>query len=337
MASKSNIEWTDASWNPVTGCSKVSAGCKNCYAETWANMHRGEFSKDKSREFTDVRCHPDKLPIPVHWRKPRMIFVDSMSDLFHETVADEFIDKVLAVCSLCWWHTFQILTKRASRMFAYFEADWKPRVEETAREMIRTDLFIQANCVDLHSSAWIDHLRYNEENVAHVEFEWSSKLPNVWLGVSCEDQKTAHERIPLLMETPAARHFVSCEPLLGPIDLLREIDFVQLRRHPQYSGETDLKNDWYQDLHWVIVGGESGPNARPMHPDWVRSIRDQCQAAGVRFFFKQWGEWSPHCYGNRVAVPAMKYSNGTPMFRIGKRIAGRLLDGREWDEYPKGK
>ena len=254
------IEWTDEVWNPVTGCDKVSQGCKNCYAERIAERFWGE------RKFTDVQCHPERLDIPLHWRKPRRVFVNSMSDLFHEDVTDEFITEVWNVMHDTPQHIYQILTKRPERM------QW------------------------LTHQQWGDHL---------VE-------PNVWLGVSCEDQKTAYERIPLLLQAPAAVRFVSLEPLLGPIDLLA------IFGHDLYAMN--------KGLDWVIVGGESGPHARPMHPDWARSIRDQCVEAGVPFFFKQVGEWA--------TVEEFGTKRELGILRVGKKKAGRLLDGREWNEFP---
>lgn len=235
---KSTIEWTEHTWNPVTGCSKVSAGCKNCYAETIAKRFWGD------RKFSDVMFHPEKLDVPILRRKPTTYFVNSMSDLFHEKVTAAQIIKVFAVMESCPQHTFQVLTKRIERAIELL-ADIPP-------------------------------------------------LKNVWIGVSVENQTAAEKRIPFLLDTPAHVRWISAEPLLGPLDL----------------------NGWINYLDWVVVGGESGSGARPMNPDWAISIHDQCKAANVPFFFKQWGEFD--CEGNRV----------------GKKKAGSLLDGREYKEYP---
>lgn len=282
--SKSKIEWTDRVWNPVTGCAKVSQGCKNCYAETMAKRFW------KRRKFTEVQCHEDRLSQPHGWWKPSMIFVNSMSDLFHEDVPFEFIRAVFTVMLDAPIHTFQVLTKRPARALEFLE--WEKK-----------------------------HYSYSD-------------LPtdNIWIGASVEDQKTADERIPLLLQIPAAVKFVSCEPLLGKVDFEKSLGQT-LKWH---AG--GLKNC----ISWIICGGESGRNARPMHPDWARSLRDQCHAAGVPFFFKQWGEWCPsdHVNGEVFFEEAKMsrevgygYTTNT-MYKVGKTNAGRLLDGREWNELP---
>jgi len=266
-----SIEWTDKVWNPVTGCTKVSQGCKHCYAETIANRFWGE------RKFTDVRCHPERLEDPLKWRKPSRVFVNSMSDLFHPDVPLVFVAEVFQVMKMASLHTFQILTKRPDRMLEFCK-------------------------------------------------NWTI-LPNVWLGVSVEDQRRANERIPLLLQTPAAVRFVSCEPLLEHVDIYQWL-----------GGQRDIQppHPYNGGLSWVICGGESGPHARPMHPDWARSLRDQCVTVGVPFFFKQHGEWTTeYPQGLSMAHRKQTYLNGQSYFRVGKKIAGRLLDGREWNEYPK--
>lgn len=314
------IEWTDEVWNPVTGCTKVSQGCKNCYAERFAERFwrvrerkDGTIDYDNFRKFTEVRCHEDRLDIPSHWRKPRRIFVNSMSDLFHEDVPDEFIWRVFKQMTFGnRRHTYQILTKRPKRMYDWFEAN-KERF-------------------------W--HYPKPGKDMQYISAPWPD--PCIWLGVSCEDQETADERIPVLLHTPAAVRFVSCEPLLGGINLESLIlgdDKVFYEVHPlrgEYRNSVEVRYGMSANhigaLDWVIVGGESGPHARPMHPDWVRSIRDQCQAAEVPFFFKQWGEYAP--VGK--SVEAKEYLTvSTVMQRVGKKAAGRLLDGREWNEYPE--
>ena len=330
MSDHSKIEWTDASWNPVTGCTKVSDGCKHCYAErNWARLAapRSKPNIYTGRDFTDVRCHPEKLDIPLRWTKPRRIFVNSMSDLFHESVPDSFIDKVFAVMALADHHIFQILTKRPERMLAW-----------SRREHSRTAP------VEAMAELYVDHPEMAER--WPFDSERARKLgmnpwppPNVWLGISCEDQATADERIPLLLQTPAAVHWVSLEPLIGPINL----ETWLLSSY----GMADKANK----INWVIAGGESGPRARPSHPVWFRSLRDQCQTAGVPYFFKQWGQWAPHPHppkpGHYTGAGIFLRIDGKlgeqgdwwggtahAMDKVGKKSAGRTLDGRTWDEYP---
>jgi protein gp37 len=307
------IQWTDETWNCVRGCSRVSSGCGDstgggCYAERQAYRFSGpgmsyeglvRMTPKGPRWTGKVVLVEDKLNDPLRWKKPRRIFVNSMSDLFHESLSDESIDRIFAVmgnCSEERGHVFQVLTKRPARMLEYMNT--------RARK------------------AW-NGPRMNR----------SSFPPNnIWLGVSVENQETADERVPLLMETPADVRWISAEPLLGLIDL---------ESVPTMEGSID----------WVVVGGESGPGARPMHPDWARSLRDQCVAAGVPFFFKQWGEWVPTAnvgFGDSPRAKTMTFATGEmidtyggpvpfaiEMRRIGKKEAGRLLDGREWNEFPK--
>jgi protein gp37 len=239
MSDRSKIEWTDATWNPVRGCTKVSPGCARCYAERFAERFRGVAGHPYEQGF-DPRLVPEKLAEPLRWSSERMIFVNSMSDLFHEDVSDDYLAAVVEVMVTGDWHTYQVLTKRSARMNA----------------MLKTKL----------------------SNAA--------RLPHIWWGVSVENRRHGLPRIDQLREAPAQVRILSIEPLLedlGPIDL--------------------------NGIHWVIVGGESGPKARPLEPDWVRSIRDQCLGACVPFFFKQWG-------GAR------------------KKKHGRELDGRTHDEFP---
>ena len=246
------IEWTEETWNPVTGCDKVSPGCAHCYAETFAERWRGTPGHPYEHGF-DLTLRPERLDQPERWTRPRMIFVNSMSDLFHENISDDFVEQVWGVMERAHWHTFQVLTKRSERM----------------RDMT-FDLPV---------------------------------LPNVWVGVSVENQRWT-ERLEDLCASAAAVRFVSCEPLLGPLDL---------------TGQGEWAGNGYLDvIDWVIVGGESGAQARPMRPEWARGIRDQCLAAGVPFFFKQWGQHD----ASGARVP-------------NKGQAGRLLDGREWNEMPE--
>ena len=222
MSDRSPIEWTDATWNPVRGCTKISPGCAHCYAETLAERFRGVRGHPYEQGF-DLRLVPEKLEEPLRWRRPRMIFVNSMSDLFHDGVPDSYIVEVARVMSSARWHVFQVLTKRAERL----------------RHLLMGSL------------------------------SFAAELPNVWWGVSVEDRKHGLPRIGYLRAAPAALRFLSIEPLLEAIGVL------------------DLTG-----ISWVIVGGESGPRCRRMDPGWVREIRDQCQSAGVPFFFKQWGRYS---------------------------------------------
>lgn len=280
-------------WNPVTGCTKVSQGCKNCYAERIANR----FWKD--RKFTDVICHEDRLEIPLRWNKPRRVFVNSMSDLFHPAVPFEFIKRAFQVMTQAEQHTFMVLTKRPERMMEFFKWDG-----------------------------------FGGDN----PYLWPGWI---WLGVSVEDQKAADSRIPLLLQSPARVNFISAEPLLGKVDLVQYIGFLPTQILAKLRG--------IPTIDWVICGGESGPNARPMHPDWVRSIRDQCQQAAVPFFFKQWGEWMPQdgsagkierlgrgSVGVVFPKPGMSQLNPgwVPVHKAGKSHTGHLLDGKEWREFP---
>ena len=310
MSDHTHIEWTDATWNPITGCSVVSAGCKHCYAMRLAGTRlRHHPSRAGLTRPTivgpvwtgDVRFNEDWLDQPLRWKKPRRIFVCAHGDLFHEAVPDAWIDRVFAVMALAPQHTFQVLTKRPERMKAW----------------VRNE-----RSLDVVLQHW--------KNRKAGQHTWP--LPNVHLGVSAENQATADERIPLLLQTPAAVRFISAEPLLGPLNLRLFLPFATRGR----GGPAREKGG----LDWVIAGGESGPGARPSHPDWFRSLRDQCQAADVPFFFKQWGEWAPNCLCDTAQPHPMtpRPKPGSPgcMFRCGKRNAGRLLavDGREWNEFP---
>ena len=265
LADHSKIQWTDATWNPTTGCTKVSPGCAKCY------IVRTPAFRIPGRRFvkgaTGVRLHADRLDTPLHWRKPRRVFVNSLSDLFHEDVPDAFIDRVFAVMALAGQHTFQVLTKRPVRMRDYVTRlgrSVKP-LEAIAREMGFTFAF---------------------ENLSLLPWP----IPNVWLGVSVENQHFADERIPLLLQTPAAVRFISAEPLLEGVDLHR----IQNPADKFHASALQRQHDdnFYEfdaSLDWVIVGGESGPGARPFDLAWARSILSQCRAAGVPVFVKQLG------------------------------------------------
>lgn len=259
MSAISKIEWTDRTWNPVRGCSVVSPGCVNCYAMKQAHRFSGDGrayhgltkqTKVGPQWTGKIRTVPDALDEPLSWRQPARVFVNSMSDLFHEGVPDEFIADVFCMMALSKKHTFQVLTKRPQRM-----REWVREHTSNHGKLIQT--------IRLKNRPWVS------------AESWPMPLPNVWLGVSCEDQQRADERIPLLLQTPAAVRFVSAEPLLGPVDIGCYID-------------PDV-DDPLPALDWVIVGGESGPGARPCHVEWVRSIVGQCQAANVATFVKQLG------------------------------------------------
>lgn len=316
------IEWTDRSdWNPIRGCTRESEGCRNCYAEAIAARFSGpgqpfegfaERAAGGPRWTGKVALIEDRLTLPLRWRKPALIFVNSAFDLFHGDVPYEWIDLVFRVIKQSPQHTFQILTKRAAKMRRYMTDPATP---------------------------------------ARVSFEARGEWPprNAWLGVSAEDQRRADERVPELLATPAAVRFVSAEPLLGPIVM----PLAWLRQGDNGAWPHDVMP--VTGLDWIIVGGESGPSARPMHPDWPRAIRDQCAAAGVAFFFKQWGEWGDfdiRCDPSNRAVTLARPANDplgryvTPqggsgighgtvwMRRVGKARAGRMLDGRTHDDMP---
>ncbi len=264
----SKIAWTDKTWNSVTGCTKVSAGCANCYAE---RMHRrlAAMGQEKyAQPFSKVVVHPDSLDKPLHWRKPRTIFVNSMSDLFHPDVPFEFIDQVFAVMALCPQHCFQILSKRTQRLAEYLTCD-------RGRYKFETDHTTYAWWVDLAAR----DLPFQRPEVT----DFPHPLPNVWLGVSVENQATTNERIPHLLKCPAAVRFLSLEPMLGPINLDSD-DADGCHALGCGHAECECGN---RGIDWLIVGCESGPGRRPFELDWARSVRDQCQAAGVPLFIKQ--------------------------------------------------
>jgi len=240
MSIETTIEWTDATWNPVRGCTKISAGCKNCYAERFAERFRGVANHPFEQGF-DIRLVPEKLAEPLRWKEPRMIFVNSMSDLFHDQVSDDYIEQVVRVMTLAKWHTFQVLTKRGARI----------------------------------------------ESLLRGKLKFAAKCEHIWWGVSVENKRDGIPRIRHLQNAPAQVRFLSIEPLLEDV------------------GKLNLSG-----IAWVIVGGESGPHSRPMEIEWVRSLREQCEAAHVPFFFKQWG-------GTR------------------KKLTGRTLDGRTHSQFPK--
>lgn len=344
MSDNTKIEWTDATWNPITGCSVVSPGCKNCYAMKLAGTRlqnhpsRAGLTVDTKNGPVwtgEIRLNEQWLDQPLRWKRPRMIFVCAHSDLFHESVPDEWIDRVFAVMALAPKHTFQVLTKRADRMRDYMRRSPNTKALRDLAPMVRG--------LPMSESEKI--------------IPWPRQ--NIWLGVSVEDQKAADERIPLLLDTPAGVRWISAEPLLGPVSLVVPFDGAKVN-----AAAGALPG--IPRIDWVVVGGESGKNARPMHPDWARSLRDQCAAAGVPFLFKQWGEWAPRssCYhtfddGKSCADidpgatkwPCIRLNenggdghrlededggNSAYMQKVGKKTAGRLLYGVQHDGYPGG-
>lgn len=325
MGNNTKIEWTDKTWNPIVGCSMVSPGCANCYAETMskrlAAMARSDIAlakdpgrkeaylhvlNEKGRWNGHVELVPAALADPLGWRKPARVFVNSMSDLFHRDVPFEYIDRVFAVMALCEQHTFQVLTKRPERMVEYVLA--------------------RSDSMEIYRAAMSLLIQNRLDRTVGEETRFP--LSNVWLGTSVEDQQRADERIPHLLKCPAAVRFLSCEPLLGPLefsDATRRADAISQLGKKALTG-----------IGWVIVGGESGPSARPMHPDWARSIRDQCVAAGAAFHFKQWGNWYPDDRPYGGYANQRRLDDATLMTNYGgKHVAGRTLDGREWDQFPE--
>lgn len=317
MSGKSDIEWTDATWNPTWGCSRVSLGCQNCFAENIARRFSGPgkpyegLIHSTGRWNGKIHLAEDHLLDPIHWSKGRRIFVNSMSDLFHEGIPFEYIDKVFAVMACTTRHTYQVLTKRPQRMLEYFDRlRWNADSDDegcTYDQQARwhggphglAGLPDQVSPSDVY-----DEWRPWRENKRHGGYDncgplWP--LTNVWLGVSCENQATADERIPLLLKVPAAIRFLSCEPLLGPIDLTRIVLAANVPitdcADPRFDkvnftinalkGAASIK---MAPINWTIVGGESGHGARPMEADWARSLKIQCAAAGTAFFMKQGSE-----------------------------------------------
>ncbi|MGJ7611808.1 MULTISPECIES: DUF5131 family protein [unclassified Variovorax] len=354
MSEHSTIEWTDATWNPVTGCSVTSPGCKNCYAMKLAGSRlqhhpsRAGLTQQSAAGPVwtgEVRFNEQWLEQPLQWSRGRMIFVCAHGDLFHESVPDLWIDQVFAVMALAPQHTFQVLTKRAARMREYFE-----------HPMRETLIGVQVSRL---------HLKRAGEPVS----TWSGlPLLNAWLGVSAEDQARADTRIPHLLATPAAVRFVSAEPLLGPLDLTRlpapncsdsccDMPYLNGLTGARVCDLSGQEIEVKARIDWVIVGGESGADARPMHPAWARSLRDQCKGAGVPFHFKQWGAWAPGMTSQpdvpgKFALhwpdangfvycdvsPRMfnRFGIDTSMTFVGKKAAGRSLDGLTWDQMPAG-
>lgn len=328
MSAKSKIQWTDATWNPVVGCSPASPGCDNCYASRMAHRLGKNPATPQYAGLTEggvwtgeTRLVEKALLQPLGWKKGRRVFVCSMGDLFHESVPFEWVDKVFSVMALASQHTFMVLTKRPEQM----------------REYLR---------------------RYDGVPTA---LTWP--YPNIWLGVTAENQAMADARIPILLDTPAAKRFVSVEPMLGPVNLepwledaCDSCDECRSDCHIHKTVYRDSKHlldpeqpafGYHPEivcLDWVICGGGTGPGARPMHPDWPRGLHDQCAAARVAFFFKQWGEWAPWDDDNwslpsgaddMVARDKSRMVGGIEFLKVGSSRAGRLLDGREHNDIPE--
>lgn len=352
MAAKTGIEWTDATWNPIVGCSVVSPGCTNCYAMRMARrieaMHpashyAGTAIKRKGGPVWtgEVKLAPDRIAFwPLRSKKPRRIFVNSMGDLFHEAIPDEWIDRVFAIMALSPQHTFQVLTKRSARMRAYCS---------------NLGGHHERDRVSLAAKAIFAETGLGGEGFWYTLADGGAHIPNVWLGVSTEDQRRADERVPDLLHTPAARRFISAEPLLGPLDLSE----IRVQQRPGivrvyrpllgYWGDAkDLGDGMLRSLpsghrasgicgaiDQVIVGGEGGPDARPMNPNWARALRDQLQDLNASFFFKQWGEWAPAGDTNS-RLPHHIFDDGNIVRRVGKHASGRRLDGRSYSAIPGG-
>ena len=294
------ISWTHASWNPQVGCSRVSAGCQNCYAEVavsripkrlnGAQVRGAEFYEGITRETSSgprwtgvIKPKREVLDQPLRWKRPRKIFVNSLSDLFHENLPFSYVGAVFGVMLAAKHHTFQVLTKRPKRAAEFFV--WLDRMAiETGDHWTRC-------CLNLAEVELPDNSPHKGTVVARGEAVHTSwPIPNVWLGVSVEDQKAADERIPILLRLPAAVRFLSCEPLLGPVDL--EPFFGQPDKNGELSGPR-LEPDGTPAIKWTIVGGESGPNFRPMDVSWAQAIQAQCEEAGVAFFYKQAAAYKP--------------------------------------------
>ncbi len=347
MADKTGISWTDATWSPVVGCSRVSEGCRNCYSErlvatrlrhTEKYSGLAQMTQAGPRWTNVVRCAPDALIQPLRWVNPKRIFVNSMSDTFHKDVPTAFLDRMFIVMALGWQHTFQVLTKRPERMAEYMaDPDLPARMDEEYGRWA-SEATESAHQLSRCRSSFMCRVQRDE-------VLWP--LPNVWVGTSVEDQAAADARIPHLLNVPAKVRFLSCEPLLGPVDLTA-VDFGGI------FGETNALNGKRMPggerlIHWVIAGGESGPNARPMHPDWARSLRDQCAAAGVPFHFKQWGEFTPTERREGVTYetftqiadvedrtyPIERLDERTRVWKVGVKRAGRSLDDVLHDAFPE--
>ncbi len=346
MANKTSIEWTDWNWNFLRGCSRVSSGCKNCYAEKMAARFSGEglpyhgiakMVGGEARWTGEVSFHEDILLAPLKRRKPTTYFVNSMSDLFHEKVKDEWLDKAFAVMALTPQHTYQILTKRPERMRDWFNERWQPAtaIGETDWSGRHRQVLDEAETLLLHTR-FGDQDRFWTKEGGHISHSQPWPLPNVWLGVSVEDQKTADERIPLLLQTPAAVRWISYEPALGSVDFTNltsrhEAGAVVSNFNAFFKRHTLNKGYPWPGLDWIVVGGESGPRARPFNIQWARDIIAQCKAAGVPVFIKQLGTV---LYGSRSD---WEFLNVRPLQNFASSMPLNLKDrkGGDMSEWPE--
>lgn len=314
--SVTTIEWTQRpgtigeTWNPTTGCNKVDRGCKFCYAETMHKRLRAMGQAKYAAAFLDGAVpQPDTLDIPMKWTKPRTVFVNSMSDLFHEKLEFTFILEVFQVMQLTPYHTYLVLTKRPERALAFW--------------------------------AWM------KDQMPKPGEGWMPPR-NLWLGTSCNDQESANKRIPILLDIKGVLRFLSYEPATGPVDLTRIEPAIYRPTINALTGVAtfgDHVNFDHPRLQWVIMGGESGPKAVPMHPAWARKVRDDCKAAGVPFFFKQFGTWAPITFLDGQGVPTVRFSHekniftftepGQNMIKVGKHKSGHELDGQVIQQFPQ--
>lgn len=336
---QTSIEWTMKVWNPTTGCDKVSQGCKFCYAEGMHKRLRAMGQPKYKHEFLGgAQPYEADLLKPLSWRKPTTIFVNSMSDLFHKDIPFEYIDMVFAVMKATPQHTYQVLTKRIDRALEYWNSkDLFKRLDAAYLKVMD-----KASPEGIHV---ISAAAYEQKNEI---YGWPMR--NLWMGTSVENQEAADARIPFLIQIPAHVRFLSCEPLLGPVNFSDWTYPKELVGMPVENYEGSESSNLKQGIDWLIAGGESGHHARPMHPDWARSLRDQCEDAGIPFFFKQWGGWREGFIGGtpiknmamvcndgsiiigKDAIPGGK--RASLMSKVGKKEAGRMLDGLEHSQYP---
>jgi protein gp37 len=396
MATDTSIEWADKTWSPIIGCDRVSEGCRGCYAISQARIRSFNPHPAIAKAFAgtvdvigdrvdwtgQINQLEDRLTQPLSWRKPAKVFVNSLSDLFHKNVDNDFIVKVFAIMALTPQHTYQLLTKRHARMRSVLNDRCTCGNGHVPGVHFRSAM---AWAVSKANPNRIPGLPDDAEHRVYFDTPWP--LPNLHLGVSVEDQHWADIRIPALLDTPAAVRWISAEPLLGPIDLWGKTDYHGHRprltywldgrpgpgpEHTTSTGMTMHSIVTGPKLDWVVAGGETGPGARPPHPDWFRTLRNQCAQSGTPFLFKQWGDWGPmwpldkdgrlvttrRGLGVTVANDGTVYQPGdlaypdgprygealraghdrahlTAMYRLGKKKAGRELDGRTHDQFPE--